>query len=95
MKHELIDDMVPVSVNNMKDIWYIDVSNLSLSELIELKEDLKGYSIQSIRVLDAIIHKNAGTTFEETNFNDRQIRNMKKGCRNQKALIKLRKKNRR
>ena len=31
MKYELIDNIVPVSVNNMKDIWYIDVSNLSLS----------------------------------------------------------------
>ena len=90
MKKGLMENMVPVSVHESNDIWFIDVSNLSLSELINLKKELIGYSIQSIRVLDAIIHENAGTTYEETNFTKRDTEQLKKGCRNPKAFTKRR-----
>ena len=44
-KKGLIKDMVPISVKGPNDIWYMDISNLSLSELIKLKEELKGFKL--------------------------------------------------
>ncbi len=94
MRKELIANMVPISVKSPNDIWYMDISNLSLSELINLKEELKGYSNQSIRVLDAIIHKNAGTTYEETYFDSRNRKKQKEGYKNRRTYIKSKKKKR-
>ena len=91
-KKGLIKNMVPISVKSPSDIWYMDVNGLSLSELIKLKSELIGYSTQSIRVLDAIIHNMAGTTYDETFFDRRDIRREKGGYRNEKAFIRLRKK---
>ena len=43
-----------VPIETKYESWYMDVSDLSLSELIELKNELRG-SFDSISVIDGII----------------------------------------
>lgn len=93
MKKGLINNMIPVKTK-YDNIWFIDISNLTLSELIKLKNELVGKSNISIRALDAIIHQNANTTYEETNFNKRDIEKSKLGYRNSKVLIKMKRRGR-
>ena len=85
--------MIPVKTKD-DNVWFIDISNLTLSELFKLKNELVGKSNISIRALDAIIHQNANTTYEETNFNKRDIEKSKLGYRNSKVLIKMKRRGR-
>ena len=93
MKKELKDNMIPVKTED-NNIWYLDISNLTLSELIKLKKELLGKSIVSIRPLDAVIHQNANTTYEESNFYKRENEKRKLGYRNSKVLIKMKRRGR-
>ena len=93
MEKGLINNLVPVKTKDGR-IWYIDISNLNLSELIKLRKELVGKSVTSIRVLDAIIHENSNTTFKETNFRKREFAEKKSGYRNRKILIKMKRKGR-
>ena len=93
MKKGLINNMIPVKTKD-DNVWFIDISNLTLSELFKLKNELVGKSNISIRALDAIIHQNANTTYEETNFNKRDIEKSKLGYRNSKVLIKMKRRGR-
>ena len=45
---------IPVETIGGKDNWYMDISNLSLSELINLRDSLKGTI--SYRYLDGVIY---------------------------------------
>ena len=93
MKKGLLNNMIPVKTKD-DNVWFIDISNLTLSELFKLKNELVGKSNISIRPLDAIIHQNANTTYEETNFNKRDIEKSKLGYRNSKVLIKMKRRGR-
>ncbi len=93
MKKGLLNNMIPVKTKD-DNVWFIDISNLTLSELFKLKNELVGKSNISIRALDAIIHQNANTTYEETNFNKRDIEKSKLGYRNSKVLIKMKRRGR-
>ena len=93
MKKGLLNNMIPVKTKD-DNVWFIDISNLTLSELFKLKNELVGKSNISIRALDAIIHQNANTTYEETNFNKRDIEKRKLGYRNSKVLIKMKRRGR-
>ena len=93
MKKGLINNMIPIKTKD-DNVWFIDISNLTLSELIKLKNELVGKSNISIRALDAIIHQNANTTYEETNFKKRDIEKSKLGYRNSKVLIKMKRRGR-
>lgn len=93
MKKGLINNMIPVKTKD-DNVWFIDISNLTLSELFKLKNELVGKSNISIRALDAIIHQNANTTYEETNFKKRDIEKSKLGYRNSKVLIKMKRRGR-
>jgi len=50
---------VPVDVVSKRKnkTWYVDVSNLSLGELIELKKELLGTSSYGIRYIDKLIYE--------------------------------------
>lgn len=52
MKNSYIPVMA-INENNKKEKWYLDVNNLSLSELITLRKKLDGISVEC---LDAIIY---------------------------------------
>ena len=52
---------IPIEAND-NDIWYMDVSNLSLSELISLKNQLLGGI--SYRALDKAIYDKSNITLD-------------------------------
>ena len=58
-------DYVPILVQKEQntDIWQMDVSNMNLSELIALRDALRGYHDISIRVIDGILNNNMGISF--------------------------------
>ena len=64
------EQFVPIKVWKEQDcdLWHLDVSNLNLSELIELRNDLLGCHDISVRVLDGILYqeyKNSNYSYEE------------------------------
>ena len=90
MKKDLINKMIPVETLDKKT-WYMDVNNLSLSELFKLKDELKNKSDVSIRVIDGIIRH---STIDNYNYNKRDIEKSKQGYRNIKILMKMKRKGR-
>ena len=92
MKKELMN-IIPIETNN-KGIWYLDISKLSLSELIKLRKELETKSNASIRSLDAIIHHNTSSSYEDMNFKKRDMEKKKQGYRNRKVLIRMRRQGR-
>ena len=81
------DNFIPVEVINENDNWYMDVSNLSLSELIKLRDSLTG--TVSFRVLDSIIYQKSDVTFETYNrFNRRENKRNKEIYLKQKKYKK-------
>ena len=49
-----MDKKLYIPIETKYESWYMDVSGLSLSELIELKNELRG-SFDSVSVIDGII----------------------------------------
>lgn len=88
MRGKRIDNIIPIETNN-KGIWFMDISQLSLSELINLRNELSKKSTVSISSLDGIIHKEAGSNSQETNFRKREYEKRKQGYRNKAVLIKM------
>ena len=88
MKKGYNGDIIPIETYN-KGIWYMDVTNLTLSELIALRKELATKSNNSISVLDSIIHRNSNSSFEDTNFRKQKKKKRKQGYRNKKVLIKM------
>ena len=92
------EQYVPIKVWKEQDcdLWHLDVSNLNLSELIELRNDLLGCHDISVRVLDGILYqefKNNDTYVqrckkeskeEKRKIYRKQIKNSKKNWRNRK-----------
>ena len=93
MNKKYIDNLIPVETIDNK-ICYLDISALSLSELIKLRKELSNKSNISIRPLDAIIHQNSNSTYDELNFNKRDIEKSKQGYRSQKIQIKMKRRKR-
>ena len=67
------EQFVPIKVWKEQDcdLWHLDVSNLNLSELIELRNDLLGCHDISVRVLDGIL-------YQEYKNNDTYVQRCKK-----------------
>ena len=90
------EHFVPIKVWKEQDydLWQVDISDLSLSELIELRNDLSGCHDVSVRVLDGILYqeyKNNGTYIqrckkerkeEKMRIRRKQVKNNKKNWRN-------------
>lgn len=70
-------------INDNYEVGYLDVSNLSLSELIKLREKLNGSTVNSICTIDAIIKQNVGTYYD-----DNQIKYEKRTKQKAKYPIK-------
>lgn len=80
---------IPIDVysKNIKDkVWYIDVGNMSYSQLVELKEELKW--TRSIRYIDSVIYDNISDV-------SRGIYNNKQRKRDEKNNNKIIKRKRR
>lgn len=91
---------VPVTVERKRNTekWHIDVSSLSLSELLNLREELK-IDEHSIRVLDGIINDKNNIYVNNTHYYDREgkgyLREYKKYKKETKAKIKKKSKEKR
>lgn len=77
------EQFVPIKVWKEQDcdLWHLDVSNLNLSELIELRNDLLGCHDISVRVLDGIL-------YQEYKNNDTYVQRCKKESKEEKRKIK-------
>lgn len=76
---------IPVEVYNQpknERIWYVDVSNMSCSQLIKLKQELWG--TMSIRYIDRVISDNIGDVTYSI-YNNKQ---RKRDEKNNNKLIK-------
>ena len=77
---------IPI-VTNGKERWHMDISNLSLSQLIQLRDELKIYN-DSISVIDGILKTdyllNAG--YEHSNYHNK--RDCKKIRKKEKMRLK-------
>ena len=74
---------IPIEVTNDSN-WYMDITNLSLSEIIALKDSLRG--TDSIRALDSRIYELSGITYESYNnlSKRQQLRNKETYCKTKK-----------
>lgn len=77
------NNFIPVTVwrKNKYETWQLDISNLNLSELIELRNDLLGCHDISVRVLDGIL-------YQEYKNNDTYVQRCKKESKEEKRKIK-------
>ncbi len=87
---------IPVEaiVNNKHKTWHMDVSNLTIKELVDLKNELKGSKVDSIASLDAIIHDMINYDVDKTKIVRREMQKEKAKYKNSKALIRMKKRGR-
>ena len=65
---------IPVMVEGRKEEkWYLDVSNLSLGELLELRKELLGTSENTIRVLDGLLKNEHNICVNNAHYYDNTI----------------------
>ena len=60
----MVSRFIPVD-GNENEIWYMDISNLTLTDLIQLKKELYGYKVNSVAAIDAIIHDESGYDYSD------------------------------
>lgn len=92
----MMKDFIPVEakVNGKLTIWHMDVSSLSLNELVKLKNELKGSKVESVVPLDAIIHDSINCNRQDLKAERREKQKMRSPYKNSKAFIKTRRKGR-
>ena len=60
----MVSRFIPVE-GNENEIWYMDISNLTLTDLIQLKKELNGNKVNSISAIDAVIHNELGYEYSD------------------------------
>ena len=60
----MVSRFIPVE-GNENEIWYMDTSNLTLTDLIQLKKELNGNKVNSISAIDAVIHNELGYEYSD------------------------------
>ena len=60
----MVNSFIPIEVSKGNN-WYMDISNLSLSELIALKNELTGTI--GYAALDSVIYEKSNITFDTYN----------------------------
>ena len=60
----MVSRFIPVE-GNENEIWYMDTSNLTLTDLIQLKKELNGNKVNSVSAIDAIIHDELGYEYSD------------------------------
>lgn len=85
-----MDNFIPVAVNvrGVTRIWHMDISTLSLNELIQLKKELEGTKADSINAIDAIIHKNIGYNIDDMKMSKREIKKENRTFKRQSAYVR-------
>ena len=79
---------IAVTVRGVTRIWHMDISNLSLNELISLKKELEGNKADSINAIDAIIHKNIGYNIEDLKMTKRETQKYNRTFKRQSAFVR-------
>lgn len=76
---------LPVEVvkNNQKEMWYLDITKLGISDLISLRQELIGTNEYSIIKLDGILYDEIGFC-----YNTRKSRNRENKKEREKIRIK-------
>ena len=87
MKKEKIFIPVEMIKNEVSTVGYLDVTNLSLTDLINLKEELSGSKVNSICAIDAVICENAGYDYHEESLNKRTKKKIKYPVKKSRAYI--------
>ena len=93
----MMKDFIPVEakINNKYYVWYMDVSLLSLNELVNLKNELIGTRADSIVTLDAIIHSTVNIDCQDLKSERRENRRSNGPYKNKKALVRRKRNGRR
>ena len=88
----MMNNFIPVeaTVNGKTTVWHMDISKLSLSDLIKLKKELNGNKIDSYNSLDAIIHETIGYDKNDVKSAKRENKKLNRTYKKSKVLIKLR-----
>lgn len=89
MKKEYIPILVEVS--GKKELWRIDVTNLSVTQLIELRNTIISYTPydKTIQALDGIIKRDIEVTIPNNIKNGGYIREYKKTRKEEKQKRKI------
>lgn len=92
-----MNNFIPVEAREEDHMatWYIDISKLSLNELIIIKKELVGNKADSIRYIDAIIHQNIGCDIDKLKMSRRETSKESRGFKKQKTVIKHHRRKRR
>ena len=72
---------IPIKTLFDPDMWYMEITNANLSELIKLKKQLNGINNDAIIMLDGMIRDNIGYSDSESKLyrrEDNTISTMKK-----------------
>lgn len=88
-----MDGFIPVEayVDGKSVIWYMDISTLSINELINLKEELKGSKTDSISAINSIIHQTIGYNIDDLKMTKRQQKKENRVYKNRNAFVKSKK----
>ena len=92
-----MNNFIPVEAREEDHMatWYIDISKLSLNELIIIKNELVGNKVDSIRYIDAIIHQNIGCDIDKLKMSRRETSKESRAFKKQKTVIKHHRRKRR
>ena len=93
----MMKDFIPVEarINNKYYTWYMDVSLLSLNDLVNLRNELKRSKTESVVQLDAIIHDTININRQDIKAERRENQRSNRPYRSKKAYVKNRHKGRR
>lgn len=82
---------IPIMRYNSKDMWYMDITDASLSELIDLREKMMGYNNEAVTALEREIRIDAGISGVQAKMNRREDQMLKGNMRKRLTSFKKRK----
>ena len=82
---------IPIMRYNSKDMWYMDITDASLSELIDLREKMMGYNNEAVTTLEREIRIDAGISGVQAKMNRREDQMLKGNMRKRLTSFKKRK----
>ena len=74
--------------NSQSQMWYMDITDANISELIELKNCLIGYNNDAVVILDKLINQYAGISGVKAKMNKREEQLLKGNMHKRSKYIK-------
>lgn len=72
---------------NCTDFFYLDISQLSLTDLIKLRNEISGKDFHLETVITDIINRELGNSYETYKTNRRTSQRMKQPLKNKKKVL--------